>query len=31
MHVNGTAETPSPDFILYDLPETIHLQYDSFS
>ena len=30
MHVNGTAETPSPDVILYDLPETIHLQYDSF-
>src|SRR2546428_9996501 len=31
MHVNGTAVTPSPDVILYDLPETIHLQYDSFS
>ena len=31
MHVNGTAKTPSPDFILYDVPETIHLQYDSFS
>ena len=31
MHVNGTAVTPSPDVILYDLPETIHLQYNSFS
>ena len=31
MHVNGTAVTPSPNAILYDVPETIHLQYDSFS
>ena len=31
MHVNGTAVTPSPSVILYDVPETIHLQYDSFS
>ncbi len=31
LHVNGTAVTPSPNVILYDAPETIHLQYDSFS